>query len=115
MSIKTMSDGTEIDPEAVDDTLIRALKEPMLVYKDHPDVRHDHGAVVYSEAREYRVNVDFCSCPAFHFYHDEGEDCKHMKRYKLATGELVVPDWVQFDAIDRSLQLRLEEMEGDDD
>lgn len=114
---RTMSDGTQIDPSAVDDTLVRALTEPMLVYEDHPDAQFDHEAVVYSEAREYRVNtdVDYCPCPAYQYHHDDGEDCKHLKRYKLAVRELEVPDWVQWDAVDISLRKRLDDVEVDDE
>jgi len=110
---RTMSDGTEIDVEAVDDTFRRALTEPMLVYEDHPDAQHDHEAVVYSESREYRINVDldYCPCPAYQYHHDDGEDCKHLLRYKLAVGAIEIPDWVQLDAVDISLRKRLNDVE----
>jgi len=107
----TMSDGSTIRPQDIDDTLFRALREPMLVHEEHPDARGEHEVVVYSEGREYLVNVDvgFCPCPAFHYgqTNDDGE-CKHLVRYKLATGERDVPEWVQMDAVDEMLRRRLE-------
>ena len=110
----TMSDGTELSPADLDDTLLRALREPMFVCVDHPDARGDHEVVVYNEDREYTVNVDVghCTCPAQQYHHGPGEPCKHRVRAQLALGEREIPEWVQMEAVDISLRKRLEEMEG---
>ena len=107
---RTMSDGTTISPQDIDDALFRALREPMLVYEDHPDTRGEHEIVVYSESREYLVNIDveFCPCPAFMYHCEDDEDCKHLQRAKLALGERDVPEWVNMDAVDGELRRRLE-------
>lgn len=105
------SDGTELHPKDIDDTLFRALREPMLVDEGHPDARGEHEVVVYSEGREYLVNVDvgYCPCPAHQYgeTNDDG-DCKHLVRYKLATGEREIPQWVNMEAVDRMLRRRVE-------
>lgn len=106
----TMSNGTELRPEDVQDALLRALREPMLVYEDHPRARGDHEVVVYNEAREYTVNVDVghCTCPAQQYHHGPSEPCKHRLRVQLARGEREIPAWVNLEAVDDQLRRRLE-------
>jgi len=106
----TMSDGTELRPEDLEDALLRALREPMLVCEDHPDARGDHEVVVYNEDREETVNVDVghCTCPAQQCHHGPSEPCKHRLRAQLALGEREIPEWVCMDAVDGQLRRRLE-------
>ncbi len=106
----TMSDGTELRPSDLEDALLRALREPMLVCDDHPDAWGDHQVVVYNEAREYVVNTDVehCTCPAMQYHYDAEEVCKHIVRAQLATGEREMPAWVNLEAVDDMLRRRLE-------
>lgn len=106
----TMSDGTQLQPADLEDALLRALREPMLVYEDHPRARGDHEVVVYNEDREYVVNVDVghCTCPAQQYHHGPSEACKHRLRAQLALGEREIPTWVCMDAVDDELRRRLE-------
>lgn len=96
-------------------TVARALGEPLFVCEDHPDALLDTQVVVYSEDREYSVDVElgFCDCPAFQYHHDDGERCKHIVRALVACGDLDVPAWVDVDSLDDQLLRRLDDLEED--
>ena len=105
---------TEVETlEELDARTVKALTEPMLVVKDHPDVWDDHEVTVYNEDRQYLVNIaiGYCDCPDNHYRQAE---CKHLRRAKFAlgVGSYDVPAWVDRDAIDEPLCKRLDEREG---
>lgn len=108
MSLRVEAD----DPTSpANPNLWRALTEPMLTYADHPEAPAEFEAVVYNESREYLVNLDvgFCTCPGHQFHCEPDEDCKHLLRARIASGELEIPEWVTTTAIDDLLRKRLEE------
>jgi len=89
-------------------THVRALTEPMAINQDDPDAWGEHEVAVYSEDRQYLVNIEIghCGCPDVQYRRRE---CKHIVRCKYALGEYDLPEWVQADRLDDQLRRRLED------
>lgn len=95
-------------PTELDARTRRALTEPMQVVPGHlhPDVP-DHQVAVYSGEERYAVDLTAGTCTCEDCLH-RGVECKHQRRVALRTGDLDVPAWVQWDAVDRPLRQHLE-------
>lgn len=105
MSTTQMTSG---DFEQLSERDVRALKEPLRVVEDDPDAWGDHEVAVYSEGRQYLVNIaiGFCECgDAAH----RDVECKHSRRAKFALGIYEIPGWVEMDSVDDQLRQRLED------
>jgi hypothetical protein len=90
---------------------VRALTEYMVaVETDSPGLWE-----VYAEDGENIYTVDVwtgvCDCPDME-YHDPDGGCKHVRRVRIRTGEVEIPEFVERDAVDSNL-LRAVETGGD--
>lgn len=94
-----MTARTDLDERAV-----RALTSAMTALEDVGRARgaEDLFLVVSDSGREYLVDAreQRCECDD-HFY--RGVECAHLHRVAFATGERVVPAWVDRDAVDDHL------------
>lgn len=88
------------------DRAIRALTEPLLVYEDDPDTWGDDEVAVYSEDRQYIVNLgaEWCSCDDARY---RGGRCKHIWVALYATRRVDVPDFIDTDALSDHLRGRV--------
>jgi hypothetical protein len=84
---------------------VRALTEYMAVLPEGGDI---YTVVGQNENGEYRVDAreGRCTCPD-HEYREVR--CKHIRRVAFATGERVVPAWVDANEVDAQLGEHVEE------
>ncbi len=84
---------------------VRALTEYMAVLPEGGDI---YTVVGQNENGEYRVDAreGRCTCPD-HEYREVR--CKHIRRIAFATGERVVPAWVDANEVDAQLGEHVEE------
>jgi len=86
--------------EQLADRDVRALTEYMTTLS--------LGGQIYSvtteSGSEYRVDGrdKVCDCPDF-TYRDDVQKCKHLRRVEFATGERVIPQWVDREEVDPQL------------
>ncbi|MUV60395.1 hypothetical protein [Halobacterium sp. CBA1126] len=86
---------------------IRALTEKMTVLPDTGSVKDadDLYLVVSESGSEYLVDAreGACDCPDARHNLDANDSCKHERRVRYATGETLIPEWANADAIDSQL------------
>ncbi|CAM2767643.1 hypothetical protein PNP85_08865 [Halobacterium salinarum] len=86
---------------------IRALTEKMTVLPDTGRVNDadDLYLVVSESGSEYLVDAreGACDCPDARHNLAADDSCKHERRVRYATGETLIPEWTNADAIDPQL------------
>jgi len=89
--------------EQLSDRDVRALTEHMDIYPDDPDTTSEEIAV-YNKGTRHIINPlsGYCDCEDMHFRHPD-DGCKHLRRYEFEQGARTIPDWVQTDALDNSV------------
>ena len=88
-------DSTELEPRDA-----RALTECMTVLPEDGDVFTvvgENGGTYGVDARDGR-----CTCDDYK-YREPAGGCKHIRRVAFATGERLIPAWVDTDAVDEQL------------
>ncbi|MDS0258548.1 hypothetical protein NDI56_03870 [Haloarcula sp. S1CR25-12] len=101
-----MAVSTDADVEAIaqlDGRDVAALTEPMDVYADDPETTDDQVAV-YNHGQRYIVtpHVPCCDCPDM-IHRRPARGCKHIRRYRFATGQRTIPAGVDRSALDDGL------------
>jgi len=100
---KADSVDSTIGPGTFDDRAARALTKPMTVVDNYVDRDlRDEEFRVYRPETEYVVDMvaETCTCEdALH----RGARCKHMRRVDYARGSVVIPGWVNRDALDTGI------------
>jgi hypothetical protein len=105
--IATQNDAGSARPTITDigDRSVRALTEYMSVLEDFDHVRGADDMYVVVTEKQYTVDLreGSCTCPDATYNLGPGEQCKHEKRVRYATGDWEIPAGVDESSIDPDL------------